>query len=144
MDASLKLFIVFCRTYAALEAADGKDIKKYGLSRSEFGVLELLYHKGPQTVQDIGKKILLTSGSMTYVVNKLTEKGLAIRETCEKDRRIYYVQLTEEGEKLIQTVFPEHAKFIKDMFSALSEEEQTALTTTLKRISDTIREDALL
>lgn len=59
---SLKLFVALCKTLASISGEVRKDIKNYGLSLSEFETLELLYHKGPQSIQKIGEKVLLTSG----------------------------------------------------------------------------------
>ena len=73
-DQSLKLFIVLSRAYRAVNEHVNKRIQRYGLNPTEFAVLELLYHKGDQPLQQIGGKILLASGSMTYVIDKLEKK----------------------------------------------------------------------
>lgn len=135
---SLKLFVVLCRTFSTVTDAVKADIKSFGLSLSEFGALELIYHKGSQTVQDIGKKVLLTSGSMTYVVDQLETKGLAKRKICEKDKRVFYVELTEKGTLLLDEIFPKHANRIAEIFSTLSVEEIVDLTEKLKQISKSI------
>ncbi|MDD4691799.1 MAG: MarR family transcriptional regulator [Eubacterium aggregans] len=136
---ALKLFVALNRTCSTLANADQENIRHYGLSRSAFSVFELLYHKGPQTVQDIGKKVLLTSGSMTYVVNKLVEKGFVHRNICESDRRVTYVGLTSSGTDFMKGIFPEHEQHIAKMFSALSDEQMVMLTETLQQISTSIK-----
>lgn len=136
---SLKLFVVLSRTFATVSEAAKKDIKTYGLNLSEFEAVELLYHKGPQTVQDIAKKVLLTSGSMTYVVDQLVKKELVFRTICEADRRVTYVQLSEKGTLLLDKIFPQHERRIAQLFSSLSEEEMMDMTEKLKRISKSIR-----
>lgn len=135
---NLKLFVVFCKTFATVSDVAKKDIKTYGLSLSEFGAIELLYHKGPQTVQDIGRKVLLTSGSMTYVVDQLVKKELVIRNSCENDRRITYVALSNKGRLLLDEIFPLHEQQIAEIFSSLTENEIISLTENLKRISKSI------
>lgn len=135
---SLKLFVVLCRTFSTVSEVAKKDIKTYGLNLSEFGALELLYHKGSQTIQDIGKKVLLTSGSMTYVVDQLVKKKYAIRKICDTDKRVIYVELSESGRILLREVFPKHQQCIAELFSTLSEEEIIALTESLKQISKSI------
>src|SRR5712692_8134164 len=47
-----------------------------GLGRSDFAVLEVLLHKGPQPVNIIGRKVLLTSGSITAAVDRLQSRKL--------------------------------------------------------------------
>lgn len=74
MNAGLKALVVLMRASQSVQDVLRKDIKVYGLNTTEFAVLELLYHKGDQPIQHIGKKILLSSGSITYVVDKLEKK----------------------------------------------------------------------
>ena len=58
-ELSLKLFIVLSRAIESVKKQVVKDIKSYGLNLTEFGVMELLYHKGGQPIQLIGKKVFL-------------------------------------------------------------------------------------
>ena len=76
---ALRLYIALTRTYKSLLDKDQRNIRSYGLNTSEFGVLELLYNKGSHPIQQIGDKILITSGTMTYVIDKLEKKGLIVR-----------------------------------------------------------------
>ncbi len=87
-----------------------KDMQRHGLSATEFAVLELLYHKGRTPLQRIGEQILLTSGSITYTVDKLEGKKLLRRVPCEDDRRVTFAELTPAGKELFDRIFPEHAK----------------------------------
>lgn len=81
----MRLYIALTRTYKAVPEKDQRNIRSCGLNTSEFGVLELLYNKGPHPLQQIGGKILVTSGTITYVIDKLAQKGLLIRR--KKNRR---------------------------------------------------------
>ncbi len=103
---SLKLFIVLSRAYKAINEQVNKSIQANGLNPTEFAVLELLFHKGDQPMQQIGEKILLASGSITYVVDKLEQKGLLQRIACPSDRRVTYASITEAGKKFIEDIFP--------------------------------------
>jgi MarR family transcriptional regulator, 2-MHQ and catechol-resistance regulon repressor len=131
---SLKLFIVLSRAYKAINEHVNKIIQANGLNPTEFAVLELLYHKGDQPMQQIGGKILLASGSITYVVDKLEQKGMLKRIACPKDRRVTYAQITEEGKQFIQDVFPEHAQQIDKLMSSLNESEKLEAIDLLKKL----------
>lgn len=131
-DLSLKLLIVLTRAHRSVADRLKRDIQQYGLNMTEFAVLELLFHKGEQPIQHIGKKILLASGSTTYVVDQLEKKKLLKRKMCPNDRRITYAVITDEGEKLIQEIFPRHRETIHGMFSCLSEEEKQTMIRLLK------------
>lgn len=134
-NLSLKLFIVLCRAFRTISEIVKKDIKGYGLNLTEFEMLELLHHKGAQTIQEIGGKVLLTSGSMTYVVDQMEKKGLVRRLVCENDRRVTYVEETAQGAQLMDSIFPAHTRCIESIFSALDEQELTLMTTLLKRVA---------
>jgi MarR family 2-MHQ and catechol resistance regulon transcriptional repressor len=134
INQSLKLFIVLSRSYKAINEHVNKFIAAHGLNPTEFAVLELLYHKGDQPLQQIGGKILLASGSITYVVDKLEQKGLLKRVACPNDRRVTYAQITEEGKRLIENIFPEHKARINELMSVLSEEEKNTAIELLKKL----------
>lgn len=134
ISQSLKLFIVLSRTYKAINEHVNRAIQSSGLNPTEFAVLELLYHKGDQPLQQIGGKILLASGSITYVVDKLEQKGLLNRIACPKDRRVTYAQISEEGKALIEAIFPEHAKRIDKLMSSLTETEKSEAIALLKKV----------
>lgn len=119
----LKAFTVLLRAAQSVQDVTKKEIAKYGLNHTEFAVLELLYHKGEQPIQVIGKKILIASSSITYVVDKLEQKKLVTRRACPTDRRVTFAVITEEGKNLIEKVFPEHEQHIEKIFNVLTDEE---------------------
>jgi MarR family transcriptional regulator, 2-MHQ and catechol-resistance regulon repressor len=138
-DQSLKLFIVLSRAYRAVNEHVNKRIQRYGLNPTEFAVLELLFHKGDQPLQQIGGKILLASGSMTYVIDKLEKKDYIRRVACAEDRRVTFAQITENGKKLIEQVFPTHHNEIDQLMSVLSEEEKDTAIELLKKIGLSVK-----
>ena len=133
---ALKAYIGLLRTSHQLEQLAKQDVTCYDLNITEFSVLELLLHKGPQTIQKIKEKILIASSSTSYVIDKLHNKGYVKRTPSEKDRRITYVELTEARKTLIEEIFPTHAKRIAEAFEQLSSEELTLLQKTLRKITN--------
>lgn len=130
----LKAFTVLLRAAQSVQEFTKKEISKYGLNHTEFAVLELLYHKGEQPIQVIGKKILIASSSITYVVDKLEEKKFVTRRACPTDRRVTYAVITEDGKKLMEKVFPEHVQNIEEIFDVLSDEEVEHFYELTKRV----------
>ena len=137
-DINLKLVIALSRSFHQLFSKIEKNVQDFGLNISEFGVLEMLYHKGDQPVQKIAEKILVTSGTITYVINKLQNKDLVVRKKCESDGRIYYVSLTKKGEDLISDIFPKHEAFLDDLFKDLKPKEKEDLLENLKNFTTKI------
>ena len=132
---ALRLYMVLTRTYKTLLDKDQRNIRSYGFNASEFGVLELLYNKGPHPIQQIGDKILITSGTMTYVIDKLEKKGLLIRRPCDKDRRIVYAELTEAGRERMSEILPDHYNAIGESLQGLTHIEKELAIALLKKIS---------
>jgi MarR family 2-MHQ and catechol resistance regulon transcriptional repressor len=131
---SLKLWVVLARAYAAVSSKVDADIAQNDLTTTEFGILEVLHHKGPLLLGEIQRKILVTSGGITYLVDRLVEKGLVKREECPNDRRARYAVLTPAGDALIRRVFPGHAKCIAQVVSGLTIREQAEATALLRRL----------
>lgn len=134
IQRSLKLFIVLSRAHRSINDVVNKSIAEQGLNPTEFAVLELLYHKGDQPLQQIGGKILLASGSITYVVDKLEQKEYLIRVACKNDRRVTFAQITENGKKFIERIFPEHEQRIDHIMNALTAEEKETMIELVKKI----------
>lgn len=133
--SALRLYIALTRTYRTLLEKDQRNIRSYGLNPTEFGVLELLHTKGPHPLQPIGDKILITSGTITYVIDKLEKKGLLVRRPCERDRRIVYAELTETGRSMMDGILPGHYRSLAAALDGLSPSEQEQAIALLKKIN---------
>lgn len=131
---SLELFIALSRASQWVNAHADRDIRNHGLNRTEFGVLELLYHKGPQPLQQIGEKVLMSSGNITYVVDKLEKKQMVRRRASTEDRRLIYAEVTDKGKQFIEKVFPAHTEIIQEAVSGLSPEEKQLASVLLKKL----------
>ena len=118
----------------SLEAHAQRSIEDLGICTSDFAVLEALLHKGPLPVNVIGKKVLLTSGSMTAAIDRLERRGLVERGQDAQDRRTRIVHLTNAGHKLIRKHFAEHERDMERAVSSLSAEERTSLVGLLRKL----------
>lgn len=130
----LKLWVVLSRAAAAIGRHSEADIARHGLSSAEFGILEALYHKGPMLLGEIQKRILVSSGGITFLVDRLTEKGLVAREACPSDRRARYAVLTPAGRVLLKRIFPEHAEVIARALGGLTRDQRRAATKLLREL----------
>ena len=133
-EAALKLWVVLARAYNAVSARLSEDVARHELTPTEFAILEVLFHKGPLLLGEVQRKILVTSGGITYLVDRLVEKGLVKREECAEDRRARYAVLTPAGTALIRKIFPQHAVAIERAVSGLSTTEQRETVQLLKKL----------
>ncbi|MFU1792273.1 MarR family winged helix-turn-helix transcriptional regulator [Paenibacillus azoreducens] len=139
-EISLDLFIVLTRAYNSVVAHSIRDIQSHGLNTTEFGVLDLLYHKGPQPLQKIGEKVLISSGNITYVADKLQKKNLLVRKASPDDRRVIFADLTDEGRAFIERIFPHHQQVLVHAVEGLSVEEKKQAVELLKKLGHSAEE----
>ncbi|GGO06075.1 HTH-type transcriptional regulator MhqR [Saccharibacillus kuerlensis] len=132
--AALKLFVVLSKAYKNVMDRAVKDMKKHNLSPSEFTILEVLYNKGRFPLQQIGEKILITSGSVTYNIDKLEKRELLRRVPSPSDRRVIYAEITDQGRELFDRIFPEHAAEVQQIMSGLNAEETLTASELLKKL----------
>ncbi|HEY9448207.1 MAG TPA: MarR family transcriptional regulator [Gemmatimonadaceae bacterium] len=133
-DAALKLWVVLARAQLAVARHAEADIARHGLTLGEFAIIEVLYHRGPLLLGEVQRKILVSSGGVTYLVDRLEAKGLVKRQECAEDRRARYAALTPEGEKLMGRIFPEHARSIARAVSGLTRAEQLEASALLRKL----------
>ena len=129
-----KLWIVLSRCQHALSQLVNRDIAALGLCITDFAVLEALLHKGSLTISEIQAKVLLASGSMTAAVDRLEQRGLAARKSQSGDRRVRRIELTEDGQRLIERVFAEHARHLEEAMQVLDQQEKERLYDGLKKL----------
>lgn len=133
-ELALNLFVVLARAYNSVTSRTNRDIHSHGLNTTEFGVLDLLYYRGPQPLQKIGEKVLISSGNITYVVDKLQKKNLLTRRASQDDRRVIYAELTDEGRYFFEQIFPQHHRVIMETVGGLSSEEKQQAIHLLKKL----------
>src|SRR5213594_4742488 len=128
------LWLVMMKAHRALERLAIQSIESSEVGLSDFAVMEMLLHKGPQPVNEIGRRIELTSGAITTAVDRLESRGLVTREAHSSDRRARIVRLTAAGEKQAAKIFAGHKAAMDVAASALSKTERATLVELLKKL----------
>ena len=133
-EAATHVWWVLWRAAHAIEENAARSVSASGLGLSEFAVLEVLLHTGSQLVNVIGKKVLLSSGSITAAVNRLESRKLVRRTADTADLRARIVQLTERGRRVIERAFQQHAIDMEETIAVLRSSERTELVRLLKKV----------
>src|ERR1700723_677817 len=128
------VWLVMMKAMRALTRYAAAGIEETGLGLSDFGVLEVLLHKGPLPVNTIGSIVDLTPGSISIAVDRLVAKGLVSRVESAEDRRVRIVALTSCGKELIASAFRKHSGQMKRVFSELNAAELRGLEVALKKV----------
>lgn len=133
-EMSLKLWVILSRAYASVQKVAEADMARHDLSPGEFAILDVLYHKGPLLLGEVQKKVLVSSGGVTYLVDRLSQQGLVERRECSSDRRARYAALTSAGEELMHRIFPEHAEAIEAAMRGLSAAEKRTAHGLIRKL----------
>jgi len=133
-QVALKLWVTLARAYNAVQQLAIADARRDGFSIGEFAVLELLYHRGPTLLGDIQKRILVSSGGITFLVDRLVDKELVERRDAPDDRRARYAALTPDGTRTMRRLFPRHAARITAAMHGLGARDQREATRLLTQL----------
>lgn len=112
--------------------------KDHGLTETQFGVLEALYHLGPMPQVRLCEKLLVSGSNLTTVIDNLEKGGLVRRDPNPDDRRAYLINLSESGKSAIIKAFPQHSARIRDLLSALTQAEQRELSRLCKKLGQAL------
>src|SRR5437588_3420543 len=121
------LWLVMMKAHRTLQRLATRSIEPSEVGLSDFAVMEMLLHKGPQPVNEIGRRVELTSGAITTAVDRLESLALVTREAHPSDRRARIVQLTPRGRELAAKVFASHKRAMDLASTGLSKTERATL-----------------
>jgi len=133
-ERALNTYIRFTRAFDTVNRKIGETFRARDLTSGQFGVLETIYHLGPMYQGQLGEKLLQSKGNISTIISNLVERDLVERRRDEDDRRYIKIHLTPEGEDLIEGLFPEHLRRIKETFDALETEEIEELGRLCKKL----------
>ena len=118
----------WCHLHAA------RSVAKLDLCVSDFAVLSVLRARGPLRPDALGKRVLLTSGSVTSALDRLERERLTERRTDPSDGRASLVFLTDRGAELARQATDKHTVSMQGIFSVLTEKERDDLRHLLKKL----------
>lgn len=113
-------------------------LKKYKISIQQFNVLRILRGaKKPISVNEVRDRMVEKTPNITRLMDKLLEKGYIQRFRCEEDRRVVYVEISQNGLDLLQEL--ENDKVVESMppfMENITEEEAKIINDCLNRLRD--------
>lgn len=134
----LKLWTVLAKAYDAVRAHAFAHIEQQGLTPGEFAVLDTLFHKGPMVLGELQHRVLVSSGGISYLSDRLEKRGLVQRRDYAQDRRTKEVALTPEGEALMRRIFPEHTDIIERALAGVDPEVKYAAMSLLRTLGRSV------
>ncbi|MBN1381756.1 MAG: MarR family transcriptional regulator [Deltaproteobacteria bacterium] len=138
---ALNMWLKFIRAYSTYNKRAAEHLKGFGLSTSQYMVIECLGHFGPLLTGELCKKTFRSGGNMTFVVDGLEKADLVNRIIIEDDRRAIMVGLTPKGKEIYNEAFAKHAEYLDGLATALSEDERAEFARLLKKVGLALAEE---
>jgi DNA-binding MarR family transcriptional regulator len=106
------------------------------ITGAQYGVLRCLTDAGEEglMLSDLSRRLLVTCGNITGVVDRLEAAGYLRRERSEEDRRVVRARLTETGRAFYAKLLPDYLALVGELMSGLNERELEALGVTAQRL----------
>jgi len=138
---ALNAYINLTRAAYTLESVMAAQLEARGLSVSQFGTLEALFHLGPLCQHEIADKLLKSGGNITMVIGNLEKRGWIRRERVESDARLIRIHLTPAGRRCVAKILPAHVAAITAAMRNLSNEEQEGLRDLCRKLGRAVQND---
>lgn len=136
-DLDMKVFIGMSRVMKSITRESDKLFGTFDLTRGQFAVLEVLYHKGAMSIGRVADRILTTSGNIPVIIRNLEKRELLTKHRDEYDKRKWNLKLTGAGRELVSRVYPLNEEIIKRHMAMFSADEQRMMVNCFKRIGGT-------
>jgi DNA-binding MarR family transcriptional regulator len=139
LSLRVHLRLATCRNLLMRESR--RSVERWGLTLPQFDVLAELGRAPKEgfTFVELSRLLLVTSGNLTGIVDRLTSDGLMIRADDARDRRLVRVVLTKKGRQLIDEIMPLHARDIQAILAFMPAERLNALNELLGELRNGLR-----
>ncbi|ARK23648.1 MarR family transcriptional regulator [Sporosarcina sp. P37] len=127
----LLLWFRLSRIYNQSIRLSNQHLKKWGLTAAQFDVLVQVGSHTKISQQELGKKLFVTKGNITKLLQKMERMNIIEREQEWKTK---YLSLTESGKALFQEVVPAQEDFQAGQFKNLTIDEKKQLHALLKKL----------
>jgi MarR family 2-MHQ and catechol resistance regulon transcriptional repressor len=131
---ALNAFIKLARAADSVASRINAHLSGEGLSVSQFGAMEALFHLGPMCQKTLGEKLLKSGGNVTVIVDNLEKRRLVQRTRDSADRRLITVSLTDAGRETISRIIPDHVRRVVSEMSTLTSKQQEQLSALCRAV----------
>ncbi len=140
-DKEIKLMIVLKKLYKTLNDSLAKDLKRLGISVTDYAILSVLESTGAIPMQKLGELVLITSGTITYATDRILKVGLVKKIQDEFDKRKFLIELTETGYETLKNINSEHLPYLGKVLGSFSGDELDEITGTIKKLGISVQEN---
>lgn len=118
---------------------------EFGITLPRFDVLAQLDAAARDDVQgltmsELSRRLMVTNGNLTGLIERLVEEGLVHRAASTTDRRSQIVRLSGAGRRALDAMAPRHEQWIDEMFADLSDDDRTQLYALLGKLRTSVKQ----
>jgi DNA-binding MarR family transcriptional regulator len=114
-------------------------MKESGLSMAQLSLLMKLYYHETCDVSDVGTHLGVTNAAASQMVDRLVQLDLLSRTEDRQDRRVKVLALTPHGRKLIGDSIEARKRWMEELTTSLTVEEQASIVNALTLLTQTAR-----
>jgi DNA-binding MarR family transcriptional regulator len=133
----LRLWLRLFATSNLIAAEIGQRLRaRHGISLAQFDFLAQLHRSGEADVamSELGRRLMVTSGNVTGLTDRLERQGWVKRERAARDRRTQYVRLTAEGRARFEAIAAEHRQWVQELLAGVDADARRVLFALLGQL----------
>lgn len=111
-----------------------KRIRQHGITRVQWYALYYIAKSDKITQTELAEKMGTTEPSVARLLDRLEKEGMVTRVNSDHDRRIHYLELTEEGKKLNRKIVAVAEKFKDEAIIGISDKELESFEKVLEKM----------
>jgi len=141
--ASLRLWLRLLSCTTLIEETIRQKLReKFDITLSRFDLMaQLERHREGLTMGELSRRMMVSGGNITVIVDQLEKEQLVQRKVAATDRRSFRVLLTASGRKSFARMAVAHEQWVVDLFSGLDERAQEQLNTLLGHLKTGIHRE---
>jgi MarR family transcriptional regulator, organic hydroperoxide resistance regulator len=139
-DRSVRVWLRLIRLEARMQAAVSDRLRAIGVSIPQCDVLTTLTEQEGVSQQELAKRLYVTKGNISGLIDRLEEAGFVERRSTASDRRQHAIYLTDAGRRTAEQALAVQLKWIASTLGRMPEPALEALETQLVALRDIIRE----
>ena len=115
-------------------------LNEKNITMARFWVMNKLSVDNPITMKELQRKLLLAPGTLTGLVDNLVSDGLVKRWRDETDRRLVYLVLTHEGDRLLKDILKYRVSILANILEKIDGLDVERLNSDLRLIWNQLKE----
>ena len=139
-ERAMRVWLRLIRLEARMHAAVSDRLRMVGVSIPQCDVLTTLSEQEGVNQQELAKRLYVTKGNISGLLDRLAAAGFVERRSLASDRRQYSIYLTDAGRAMAGRAIAAQHEWLASTLGRLDEAELDALEAQLLRLRDIMRD----